>query len=115
MLIETVLMSEIIQKTKLSLDHEEEEMLLKHAEETKDFDVNVVLSLDQKVSDQQVCPLAQFFFQLAFCKKKSIDPPHCQLSYQFSVHTSGNVRPMRQVKTITMPFLFMCWCRGCVS
>jgi len=44
---------DIIQKTKLSLDHEEEEMLLKHAEETKDFDVNVVLSLDQKVSDQQ--------------------------------------------------------------
>ena len=60
-LIETVLMADIIQKTKLSLDHEEEEMLLKHAEETKDFDVNVVLSLDQKVSDQQVCPLAQFF------------------------------------------------------
>ena len=82
-LIETVLMADIIQKTKLSLDHEEEEMLLKHAEETKDFDVNVVLSLDQKVSDQQVGPLAQFF-QMAFCKQKSIDPPHCQLSYQVS-------------------------------
>ena len=65
-LIETVLMPDIIQKTKLSLDHEEEEMLLKHAEETKDFDVNVVLSLDQKVSDQQVCPIAQFFFRWLF-------------------------------------------------
>ena len=68
-LIETILMADIIQKTKLSLDHEEEEMLLKHAEETKDFDVNVVLSLDQKVSDQQVCPLAQFFFSWLLVKK----------------------------------------------
>ena len=108
MLIETILMADIIQKTKLSLDHEEEEMLQKHAEETKDFDVNVVLSLDQKVSDQQVCPLAQFFFQLAFCKKKSIDPPHCQLSYQFSVHTSGNVRPMRRAKQSRRLFFYSC-------
>jgi len=43
---------ELVEATQ-ALNNEQEEMTLRHNEEVKEFDIGVVLKLDQKVSDQQ--------------------------------------------------------------
>ena len=46
---------DVLLDTTRSLDAEEKDMIHRHQQDLKDFDVNVVLSLDQKVNARIIC------------------------------------------------------------